>query len=171
MSPETTARPPGLLPFAEDEERWRAVLTKDPEADGRFVYAVKTTGVYCRPVCPSRAARRENVRFYDNGREAERKGFRPCRRCRPNDEGLVERHARAVVLACRLIDEAEAPPSLAALAEAVGLSRHHFHRVFQAQTGVTPRRYAEAVRAERLRDELSSRPTTTEAFSAGGLFL
>ena len=93
--------------FGSDEERWAAVLRRDPTADDRFVYAVRTTGVYCRPSCPARRARRENVRFHRTTPEAEAAGFRPCRRCRPSGEGLAQRRAAAVAKACRLIETAE----------------------------------------------------------------
>jgi len=154
--------------FSSDEERWRAVLQRDPTADGHFYYSVRTTGVYCRPSCPSRPARRENVSFHRTGEEAERAGFRPCKRCRPNEAALVVRHAAAVAQACRLIETAEEPLSLDALAEAVGLSRFHFHRVFTSIVGVTPKAYADAQRNRRVREELSRTATVTEAIYGAG---
>jgi AraC family transcriptional regulator of adaptative response/methylated-DNA-[protein]-cysteine methyltransferase len=161
--------------FGSDEERWAAVLRRDPAADGRFVYAVRTTGVYCRPSCPARRARRENVRFHRTTPEAEAAGFRPCRRCRPTGEGLAQRRAAAVAKACRLIETAETLPGLEGLARAVGMSRFHFHRVFKAIAGITPRAYAAAHRARRVRDELSRSRSVTEAvygagFSSSGRF-
>lgn len=137
-----------------DDARWQAVLDRDAASDGRFVYAVRTTGVYCRPTCPSRRGRRENVTFYDTCAAAEAAGYRPCRRCRPDQARApaASRHAEAVARACRMIDEAEEIPDLAALAAAAGLSPFHFHRVFRAVTGITPRAYASARRARRLRE-------------------
>jgi len=154
--------------FPDDESRWQAVIGRDPAADGAFFYSVKTTGVYCRPTCPARPALRKNVGFHDTCRDAEAAGFRPCKRCRPTEQSLAERHAALVARACRLIEESEQPPSLDELAAAVGLSRYHFHRLFKAQTGLTPRGYAAARRTRRLRDELARRPTVTEAIYGAG---
>ena len=129
------------LPFSSDEERWEAVVRRDRAADGAFYYSVRTTGVYCRPSCAARLARREHVRFHATCEEAEQGGFRPCKRCRPT-----------------------AP----ALAAATGMSRFHFHRVFKTLTGVTPKAYAAAHRAQRVRDELSRTDTVTEAIYGAG---
>ena len=161
-----TSQPRG--PFCGDDERWAAVLRRDPSADGAFYYSVRTTGVYCRPSCPARLPRRENVRFYSTRAEAEQAGFRPCKRCRPHEAGLAERRASAVHKACRLIEQAEAMPSLDALAAVAGMSRFHFHRVFKGLTGVTPKAYADAHRARRVRDELPRRATVTEAIYGAG---
>src|SRR5213079_3733287 len=106
---------------------WDAIRRRDRAADGTFVYAVCTTGVYCRPSCASRQARRENVSFHATCAEAERAGFRPCKRCRPDSHGLLETRAQTVARACRLIETAEEMPSLDALADVAGLSRFHFH--------------------------------------------
>jgi AraC family transcriptional regulator of adaptative response/methylated-DNA-[protein]-cysteine methyltransferase len=156
------------LPVTTDDERWLAVQRRDGAADGRFNYAVLTTGVYCRPSCASRQARRENVRFFASPAEAERAGFRPCKRCRPKEAGLAERQAAAVAKACELIEEAEELPSLDALAKAAGMSRFHFHRVFKSLTGVTPKAYADANRRTRVHDELAKRGTVTEAIYGAG---
>jgi len=153
---------------SEHTERWAALAARDGRADGRFVYAVRTTGVYCRPSCPSRAARPENVTFHATCAEAEAAGFRPCRRCRPNEPGLPERRAEAVARACRLIESAETMPPLADLAQAAGLSAYHFHRVFKAATGVTPKAYATARRAEALAAGLPKAATVTEALYEAG---
>jgi AraC family transcriptional regulator of adaptative response/methylated-DNA-[protein]-cysteine methyltransferase len=148
---------------------WAAVVARDPAADGRFVYSVRTTGVYCRPSCPSRRALRQNVEFHASGADAARAGFRPCRRCRPEEPGLAARRAQMVERACRAIERAPAaPPSLDRLARAAGLSRFHFHRVFTATTGLTPRAYASARRAERVRTALRRNATVTEAIYASG---
>src|SRR5271165_276640 len=108
--------------FTTDDERWSAVARRDPAADGVFYYSVTTTGVYCRPSCPARLARRQNVRFHVTREDAERAGFRPCKRCRPHQEPLAERHAKAIAQACRLIEQAEETPDLNALARAAGMS-------------------------------------------------
>ena len=153
---------------ASDEERWRAVVEKDRNADGKFFYSVKTTGVYCRPSCPARSPRRENVAFYECREDAERAGFRPCKRCKPNGPGLAEQHAATVAAACRAIEAAEELPDLGALASSAGMSRFHFHRIFKAATGLTPRAYAAARRSSRMREVLRKRSTVTEAIYEAG---
>ena len=153
---------------ARDDERWAAVARRDRAADGTFYYSVRTTGVYCRPSCAARLPRRENVRFHASCEDAERAGFRPCKRCRPNEASLEERRSAAVAAACRAIEAAEEMPSLAALAESAGMSRFHFPRVFKALTGVTPKAYADAHRARRVRDELGRGATVTEAIYGAG---
>ena len=155
-------------PFAGEEERWDAVVRRDPAADGEFYYSVRTTGVYCRPSCPSRRARRQNVGFHLTCEAAERAGFRPCKRCRPNEAGLVEQHAAAVARACRAIESAETAPALDELAAAAGMSRFYFHRIFKAVTGVTPKAYADARRAGRVRSQLPASRTVTEAIYDAG---
>lgn len=149
-------------------ELWTALRARDPAADGRFVYSVASTGVYCRPSCPSRPARAENIAFHATPEEAERAGFRPCRRCDPRGPSLAARHAAAVAAACRRMDAAEERLPLAALAAAAGLSPHHFHRVFRAQTGITPAAYAAARRAARARAALGEQAPVTEAIYAAG---
>jgi AraC family transcriptional regulator of adaptative response/methylated-DNA-[protein]-cysteine methyltransferase len=144
------------------------VERRDRAADGTFVYSVHTTGVYCRPSCAARLPRRDNVAFYRTCTDAERAGFRPCKRCRPNAPALADVHAGAVARACRLIEEADEVPSLEALASATGMSRFHFHRVFKAVTGVTPKAYAAGHRGKRLREELSSGESVTQAIYGAG---
>lgn len=141
---------------ATHDPRWQALCNRDARFDGEFVYGVRTTGVYCRPSCPARQPRRENVAFYATPVEAEAAGLRSCLRCRPAGPSRAEVHAQAVAAACRRIDEAggEAVP-LQALAEAAGLSSSHLHRLFKAATGLTPKAYAGARRAERVRQRLS----------------
>jgi len=163
MTAATTNRGPR---FTRDEERWTAVVRRDRAADGAFYYSVRSTGVYCRPSCAARLPRRENVRFHATCSEAERAGFRPCKRCRPNES--EDRQASLVAAACRAIESAESAPSLAALARAAGMSRFHFHRVFRALTGVTPRAYADAHRAKRVRDGLARGASVTEAIYDAG---
>jgi AraC family transcriptional regulator of adaptative response/methylated-DNA-[protein]-cysteine methyltransferase len=150
------------------DPRWASVLARDAAADGRFVYSVRTTGVYCRPSCAARRARPENVQFHATREDAERAGFRPCRRCRPDRPSLTERHAAQVTRACRAIEAAEQPLSLAALAREVGMSAWHFHRVFKSVTGLTPRAYAQARLAERARRELARASRVTDALYDAG---
>nr|WP_020475899.1 Ada metal-binding domain-containing protein [Zavarzinella formosa] len=154
--------------FSNDDARWQAVVRRDPAADGVFFYSVKTTGVYCRPVCPARQALRKNVRFHDTGREALAAGFRACKRCQPDKESLAERHAEVVARTCRLIEEAEETPGLEELAAATGLSAFHLHRLFKAHTGVTPKQYAATHRVGRVRRELAQADTVTEAIYEAG---
>jgi AraC family transcriptional regulator of adaptative response/methylated-DNA-[protein]-cysteine methyltransferase len=158
--------------FVSDDERWQAVRARNPAADGAFYYAVQTTGVYCRPGCPARLPRRENASFHNTCADAERAGFRPCKRCRPNEPTLADRHGVTVRRACRLIEEAQAEsqamPSLDALAQAAGMSRFHFHRVFKALTGVTPKGYGDAYRARRVRNALAHDGTVTAALYGAG---
>jgi AraC family transcriptional regulator of adaptative response/methylated-DNA-[protein]-cysteine methyltransferase len=151
-----------------DAERWAKVVARDAAADGAFYYSVRTTGVYCRPSCTSRLPKRENVLFHATADAAERAGFRPCKRCRPNGPGLAERQATAVARACQVIETAEVLPNLDRLAAAAGMSRFHFHRVFKAQTGVTPKAYVDAHRARRLEGELKRSATVTEAIYGAG---
>jgi AraC family transcriptional regulator of adaptative response/methylated-DNA-[protein]-cysteine methyltransferase len=152
----------------EQDPRWLAVLARDARADGRFVYSVRTTGVYCRPSCAARTPRRENVAFHATAAAAERAGFRACKRCRPTQAPLAERHAALVAELCRRIEAADETPTLAVLAEHAGLSRYHVHRLFKSVTGLTPRAYAAAQRARRARDELARRATVTEAIHGAG---
>lgn len=137
-----------------DDPRWASIVARDPAADGGFVYGVRTTGIYCRPSCGSRRARPENVRFFGEAREAEENGFRACLRCRPNVAGDPRDHAALAAAACREIETAEEAPSPERLARMAGLSPSHFHRVFKAATGLTPKSYADAQRARRVRGEL-----------------
>jgi AraC family transcriptional regulator of adaptative response/methylated-DNA-[protein]-cysteine methyltransferase len=161
--------------FNTDEERWDAVQQRTREADGFFYYSVRTTGVFCQPSCPSRGAKRANVAFHTTREQAEAAGFRPCLRCKPDQPPLAERQAAAVAQACRMIDAALDEPDLASLAQACGMSRFHFHRVFRAHTGITPKAYAAARRAERLKRELAQAPSVTAAaydagFNSSGRF-
>ena len=158
--------------FATDAARWNAVTIRNADADGHFVYSVGTTGVYCRPSCPSRQALRKNVRFHASCAAAEAAGFRACKRCRPNEAGLAAERAAAVAKACRMIEStlqsSEQAPDLDALARAAGMSRFHFHRVFKAVTGVTPKAYATAHRARQLRERLPGSASVTAAMYDAG---
>jgi AraC family transcriptional regulator of adaptative response/methylated-DNA-[protein]-cysteine methyltransferase len=154
--------------FTDDESRWQAVVSRDPAADGAFFYSVRTTGVYCRPTCAARRALRENVRFHATCQDAQRAGFRPCKRCKPTGESLAARHASAVAQVCRAIEEADEVPTLDELASAVGMSGQYFHRVFKAHTGLTPKGYAAAHRSRRVRRELARNGTVTSAIYGAG---
>jgi AraC family transcriptional regulator of adaptative response/methylated-DNA-[protein]-cysteine methyltransferase len=160
----------------ESDPRWALIVARDRRADGAFYYSVATTGVYCRPSCGSRRANPKNVRFHRTTADAERAGFRPCRRCKPDQPALEQIQAAKVADICRAIESAGETPGLADLARRAGLSPYHFHRVFKSVTGVTPRNYAAAHRSRRVRDELQKRSkTVTEAiydagFNSGGRF-
>lgn len=158
-------------PLSSDQDpRWSQVLGRDASADGAFVYAVATTGVYCRPSCPSRRANPRNVRFFKDPAAAQAAGFRPCLRCQPLGPSPVERSTTIIAEACRRIEAADAPPKLDGLAAAAGMSPWHFHRRFKAVTGLTPRAYAVAHQARRVRAELGSAESggVTEAIYGAG---
>jgi AraC family transcriptional regulator of adaptative response/methylated-DNA-[protein]-cysteine methyltransferase len=148
---------------------WRAVVERDPKQDGRFVYAVHTTGVYCRPVCPSRRALRANVAFFKSALAARAAGFRACKRCRP-DEARARDQAKANALsACRYIEaQSGRIPTLTELGAQVGLSPAHLQRVFKRIVGVSPRKYADALRVDRLKKELQSGEAIAGALYATG---
>jgi AraC family transcriptional regulator of adaptative response/methylated-DNA-[protein]-cysteine methyltransferase len=155
------------MPVAEDP-RWARILARDKTADGRFWYSVCTTGVYCRPSCASRAANPKNVQLHDSLESAKATGFRPCRRCRPDAPSTDTRNARLIAKACRAIEQSEEALSLEKLARAFGLSASHFHRLFKAATGVTPKAYAAAFRAKKVREGLAAGSTVTEAMYDAG---
>ena len=163
-------RPPVTAPADghEEDARWAAVLARDAQFDGDFCYSVATTGVYCRPSCPARRPKRAHVRFHDSPASAEAAGFRPCKRCKPDQSASASQHGVKVEQACRLIEAAEEPPTLHQLAAAVGLSPYYFHRLFKAATGVTPKAYANAQRNARVRASLGSGATVTEAIYDAG---
>jgi AraC family transcriptional regulator, regulatory protein of adaptative response / methylated-DNA-[protein]-cysteine methyltransferase len=148
----------GVAP--DQDPRWPAVAARDRDADGKFYYAVRSTGVYCRPSCASRLANPRNVAFYSTCEDAERAGFRPCKRCRPGETGRRERQAAKIAEICRAIEASDEAPTLDELSRKAGMSRYHFHRVFKAVVGVTPKAYATAHRAKRVRRELA-RPNAT----------
>ena len=165
MTHMTTHESGATLP--PEDERWSAVLGRDRSKDGSFYYAVLTTGVYCRPSCPSRRARRENVLFFSTREDAERKGFRPCKRCRPDEDGDATSTA-AIEKACRAIEESGGSVSLAELARAAGMGRFHFHRLFKEVTGVTPKAYSNAVRRKTVREKLPAEASVTDAVYHSG---
>lgn len=158
-----------------DDPRWAALVARDRAADGQFVYAVGTTGIYCRPSCAARRPRPENVSFHATPADAERAGFRPCRRCHPERPQAPAPHAELVTALCRHIEQAERIPRLQELAARAGLSPYHLHRVFKAVTGLTPHAYALAHRARRVRSALARGDAVTEAiyeagYTSGGPF-
>lgn len=151
------------------DPRWAQVVMRDGSADGLFFYAVKTTGIYCRPSCPSRLARPENVSFYGSAAEAEADGYRPCRRCHPDGQSLADRHAAAITQACRLIEESGEMPSIATLSAESGMSPSRFHHLFKAATGLSPRNYAAACRASRIRSSLiAGKASVTQSIYEAG---
>jgi AraC family transcriptional regulator of adaptative response/methylated-DNA-[protein]-cysteine methyltransferase len=154
--------------YGNEEGRWAAVQQRDAGADEVFWYSVRSTGVYCRPSCGARPALRKNVAFHDSRADAEAAGFRPCLRCKPDQPPLAERQAAIVAQACRLIDEAEETLDLDSLADAVGVSRFYFHRMFKAVTGITPKAYANAARARRVQAGLAGQPNVTDVIYAAG---
>ena len=154
--------------FSDNEQRWQALVTRDKSADGLFVYSVQTTGVYCRPTCPSKLAKRENVRFHESCDDAERCGYRPCKRCRPREPGVDSRYAAIVEKVCRLIEGSESTPNLSMLSAAVGLSTFHFQRIFKSVTGITPKRYAATCRTKRIQEKLMTENTVTDSIYSAG---
>jgi AraC family transcriptional regulator of adaptative response/methylated-DNA-[protein]-cysteine methyltransferase len=151
-----------------DDPRWARIIARDRTADGHLWYSVVTTGVYCRPSCPSRSANPENVQLHETLGEAMATGFRPCKRCNPNGLSVEAENVAIVARACRLIEESEEEPSLADLAAAVGRSPSYFHRRFKAVTGLTPKDYAAANRASKVREHLASGNSVTEAIYDAG---
>jgi AraC family transcriptional regulator, regulatory protein of adaptative response / methylated-DNA-[protein]-cysteine methyltransferase len=156
------------LTETEKDPRWARVVARDRTADGQFWYSVATTGVYCRPSCPSRGCNSKNVAFHDTLEAAKATGFRACKRCNPDGVSQDMENAILVEKACRLIERSEEVPSLAQLADAVELSQSYFHRLFKNITGLTPKGYATAHRAERVRQELAKGQSVTEAIYDAG---
>ncbi|WP_433865189.1 bifunctional DNA-binding transcriptional regulator/O6-methylguanine-DNA methyltransferase Ada [Ralstonia wenshanensis] len=165
---QTSARTVPDTTLVEHDPRWARVLARDASADGQFVYAVKTTGVYCQPSSPSRLPRPENVEFFDSPADAEAAGYRPSRRAGPDQTTVRTQQTALVAQACRRIEAADTPPTLDALAQDAGLSPYHFHRLFKSVTGLTPKGYADAHRARKLRAQLGRGSTVTEAIYDAG---
>lgn len=157
-----------LAETMENDPRWAALVNRDAGADGTFYYSVKTTGVYCRPSCAARLPRPENVRFHATREAAENAGFRPCKRCKPDQPSLAEQHASMVTNMCRFIENSEAPPGLDELAARAGFSPWHFHRLFKSVTGLTPKAYAMAHRAKHIRTALKRSGTITHGIYDAG---
>ena len=152
----------------QQDPRWAAIVARDTKADALFVYGVKTTGVYCRPSSASRLPRPENVEFFDSPAQAEAAGYRPSKRAAGDQTQLAAHHAQIVADACRHIEQAETPPSLDVLARLAGLSSFHFHRVFKAITGLTPKGYASALRSRKVRVGLKGEHSVTDAVYGAG---
>lgn len=150
-----------------DEQRWQAVLARNAQADGQFVFAVLTTGIFCRPSCTARQALRQNVRFYPDAQSAQDAGFRPCKRCQPDKTHPQQQRLDKVTKACRLLEQ-DTPITLEQLAAEVALSPYHFHRLFKSVTGMTPKAWQLAFRARRLRNTLAVSETVTDAVLAAG---
>ncbi|MGC4104814.1 MAG: bifunctional DNA-binding transcriptional regulator/O6-methylguanine-DNA methyltransferase Ada [Thermomicrobiales bacterium] len=162
----TTLQPPR---YATDDARWQAVIDNTPEADGAFFVCVHTTGIYCRPTCPARRPKRENVSFTVTLEEARRAGFRPCKRCTPDDEAsFPQRQAETIARACTRLETSEDRLTLQQLATEFGMSPFHFHRVFKQVTGLTPKAYADAHRTERVRDRMNTADSVTAAIYDAG---
>jgi AraC family transcriptional regulator, regulatory protein of adaptative response / methylated-DNA-[protein]-cysteine methyltransferase len=155
------------LTLNTDEDRWQALLARDPNADGLFVFAVQTTGIFCRPSCRARHPLRKNVRFFSDSRQAEGAGFRPCKRCFPDRADPQAHKVAKVEKACRLLEQAQTL-TLEALAERVAMSPFHFHRLFKSVTGMTPKAWQQAARARRLRSALSQGEKVTDSLLAAG---
>ncbi|MEG2912895.1 MAG: bifunctional DNA-binding transcriptional regulator/O6-methylguanine-DNA methyltransferase Ada [Pseudomonas sp.] len=155
-------------PNIEDDPRWAAVVARDARADETFVYAVKTTGIYCRPSSLARLPKPQNVEFFDTALEAEAAGYRPSKRASKDQSDVLAQHAATVELACRQIESADTLPALNELAETAGLSPFHFHRVFKAATGLTPKGYASAHRSRRVRERLADGGSVTDALYDAG---
>lgn len=149
-----------------DDRRWLAVVQRDSEA--RFIFAVITTGVYCRPSCRARRPLRQNIRFFADAPAAERAGFRPCKRCQPDKASAHAAQQARIAEACRLLEESDEPLTLEALAKKVAMSPYHFHRLFKAATGLTPGAWQRARRADKVRDALSGGKAVTHALYEAG---
>jgi len=153
----------------DDDARWRAVLARDRALDGAFVTAVLTTGIYCRPSCPARHPKRENVRFYPGPDEAERAGYRACLRCRPKELGAADPQAVMIERVCRHIQACtDQRITLADLAKIARMSPYHLQRTFKRRTGLSPRQYAEALRLGRLKTHLKRKESVTMALYEAG---
>ncbi|MFS8047731.1 bifunctional DNA-binding transcriptional regulator/O6-methylguanine-DNA methyltransferase Ada [Rhizobium sp. BR 314] len=155
------------LPVADDP-RWARIVARDKAADGELWYTVSTTGVYCRPSCPSRAANPKNVALHDTLESARATGFRPCKRCNPDGLSLESENAALIARACRMIEDSEEEPSLETLAGALDRSPSYFHRLFKSTTGLTPKDYAAADRAKKVRESLDIGNSVTEAIYDAG---
>lgn len=149
-----------------EDTRWAIVCRREESRD--FLYAVITTGIYCRPGCASRLPKRRNVRFFDDADAAKSAGFRPCKRCRPDQEREWDRHAAVIANACRLIESTEEPPTLKELARENGYSPAHFQRLFKQQLGVSPSEYAQMRRTQRVRSQLLAGMDVTSAMHSSG---
>ena len=153
--PPKQTRPKASATVADP--RWQAIKKRDKQADGQFVYAVKTTGIYCRPSCGARLPLPENIAFYTTPQTAQQAGFRPCKRCKPDAQTFSHPHAELVARLCTYMEQAENAPTLQELANIAQLSSFHLQRVFKRLTGLTPKAYAIAHRAQKMRNQLATR--------------
>jgi AraC family transcriptional regulator, regulatory protein of adaptative response / methylated-DNA-[protein]-cysteine methyltransferase len=154
--------------YRSEEERWQAFSTRDRAADGHFFIGVKTTGIFCRVMCPARLPKRENILFFDTWQEAEAAGFRACKRCHPKEENGAQAHIQAVIDACQVLEQAETAPTLESLALTAGLSPFHFQRVFKKLIGISPKQYYMEKRSQRLRENLPGAGRVTDAIYDAG---
>jgi AraC family transcriptional regulator of adaptative response/methylated-DNA-[protein]-cysteine methyltransferase len=168
MSMTLATRPNISHGSVADDPRWARIVARDRSADGQLWYSVMTTGIYCRPSCPSRTANPKNVQLHDSLASAKATGFRSCKRCNPDGQSVDGENTALVAQACRMIEASEEEPSLNALAAAVGRSASYFHRVFKATTGLTPKDYATAHRAAKVREGLANGTSVTEAMYDAG---
>ncbi|HEU4417006.1 MAG TPA: bifunctional DNA-binding transcriptional regulator/O6-methylguanine-DNA methyltransferase Ada [Candidatus Angelobacter sp.] len=152
--------------MGNNQQKWSQVLARDARADGRFVYAVRSTGVFCRPSCPSRRPKQVNVQFFDSPTQAQQAGFRACRRCRPLEPN---QQAQKIEAACRYIDQhLDVTLTLTALSRRVDISPFHFQRMFKRLLGISPRQYQQARRAGKFRQALQSEGRVTDAIYEAG---
>ncbi len=154
--------------YTTEEERWQAFAARDPQADGKFFIGVKTTGIFCRVLCPARQPKRENVRFFDTWQEAAAAGFRACKRCRPTEVDGAQAHLQAIIDACQVLETAETAPTLKSLAARAGLSPFHFQRVFKKLLGISPKQYFMEKRSQRMREALPASGRVTDAIYDAG---
>ncbi|MBL4837511.1 MAG: bifunctional DNA-binding transcriptional regulator/O6-methylguanine-DNA methyltransferase Ada [Kordiimonadaceae bacterium] len=157
-----------VVDFQNEENRWQALKNNEKLADGHFYFAVSSTGIFCKPSCSARLPNRENVHFFNSIEETIKAGYKPCKRCRPTEKPLGERHATAVKQACRTIETSEKEPSLADLAKEAGMSPQYFNRIFKKVIGLTPKQYAIGLRHKTVQQDLGSANTVTEALYAAG---
>ncbi|MEA9994697.1 bifunctional DNA-binding transcriptional regulator/O6-methylguanine-DNA methyltransferase Ada [Pseudomonas sp. 10B1] len=156
------------VPRTEDDPRWSVLINRQADVGADFVYGVLTTGVYCRPRSPTKLPRPENVVFFDTALEAEAAGFRPSKRGDSSQETIALKHAATVAETCRMIDASDFVPNLSDMAQKVGMSTFHFHRIFKKITGLTPKAYSVASLRSRVRDQLSQSGTITSALYEAG---
>lgn len=154
------------LTIQSENQRWQAIVSRAHEATGSFVYAVLTTGIYCRPGCSAKTPRRENVVFFETSSQAEAAGYRPCKRCRPASP--LPRNERLIVQACQHMENTTGSVALGELAVMAGMSPSHFHRLFKKVVGVTPKQYANALKNHRFLHSLQNGLSITEAIYAAG---
>lgn len=150
-----------------DDDRWQSVVDRDVDADGQFVFAVQTTGIFCRPSCRAKHALRKNVRFFADAQQAQDAGFRPCKRCQPDKHSAQQHRLDKIARACQLLEQ-ESPLTLDELAQQVAMSPYHLHRLFKATTGMTPKVWQQSWRASRLRDALAKGVPVTQAILNAG---